>query len=1179
MTNRPEEPSPESLAAFRDFLRRREREPEASFDEFARLRPEIAQELDRLRDQWDRATQLFERLGTAPTLAERLRITYGKSIDLDISLAGEESASDPASSTRIVRRLAKGAGKHYARKGLVARGGMGAILRVWDEDLRRTLAMKVVLGRDEDPGDEGPPKVGEHQLVRFLEEAQITGQLHHPGILPVHDLGIDATGRVYFTMPLVQGETLREIFDHVKQGEGGWGTTRAINVLVKVCEAMAFAHSKGVIHRDLKPANIMVGRFGETYVMDWGLARVLGRKERRVRRRATDGDSWLSAVHTDRRDAAESAPDTALVTLDGDVVGTPAYMSPEQARGAQEDLGPRSDVYSVGAMLYQLLTGRAPYHQPDVKVSTHTVLARVLDGPPTRIREIRRDVPEELVAICNKAMAREHRERYVGMLELAEDLRAFVEGHVVRAYETGALAEFRKWVARNRIAAASIATSIVLAIAGLSTVIVQQSRSRAELEEQFAAVEEERDRAEANEQEATRERDRAEANELEASRLRAEAQALADRARRQSYLGNVRAADGGLKLHRTREAKEMLAACEEELRGWEWRYLARKCDGEEQRLDAPDFESATLVDGGGAVLVCAGNKIRRWDPERGEIVSSLSSPKAQNRPVFAVASASLARVFSLHVGGRLAVWDARTGDLVADNYAHRPFAVFAMAQSADGRLFATCGQDLTVPVWDAAQAEVLATFPNDELALSIAFSPDGSSLAVGYRDGSILLWTLPAADEPVHDPARKPALELSGHTDGVTSLAWSPDGALVLSGSSDGRARVWSAETGETVMVLGGHGQAVLAVAFHPDGQRVATGSADDTIRLWDAASGRQADVLLGHTGAVRFLAFHSDGGRLFSGSADGTLRVWNLERDPLFLKIRDAHTNDIDALAFAPDGIALATGSADGDAKLWNARTGGPLLTLAGHGQGVTAVAFDPSGKRLVTGSVDQTVRVFDAEEGGQLRILRGHTKRVLCVATGGAGGLVASGGGDRQIRMWELETGISRSVLQGHQGSVNSVAFTENGERLASASSDGTLRVWTLANGQYLVLEGHEKDVLCTAFSPDGRQVASGSKDGTVRVWDAETGESVHVLDGHDADVVSVAFGAGEGRLLSASADGSFRVWDLTLGAQLLAVEQGVPLRAIAAFENRVAVAGSDYGESETHGDVWIFEPRAAP
>ncbi|MCA8950022.1 MAG: serine/threonine protein kinase [Planctomycetes bacterium] len=356
--------------------------------------------------------------------------------------AGDASRPDAVSDPALIRGAVA---ERYEDEQELARGGMGTIYRVFDPALKRTIAKKV-LGITR----KGSTSIGA-LMGRFLGEAQVTAQLDHPGIVPVHELGIDADGRVYFTMSLVRGRNLHEIIELVRQGRDGWTRTRALGVLQRVCEAVAFAHSKGVIHRDLKPANIMVGPFGQTYVLDWGLAR--------VGTTATDPSEAASVDWID---------DAPHLTREGDVMGTPAYMAPEQARGEIDAVGPRSDVYAIGAMLYHLLGGRIPY--ADAGTTTwQAMLDATLSGPPTPLREIVRDVPEELVAIQERAMARDPGDRYASAQDLGEDLRAFLEMRVVRAHRTGAFAELRKWVRRNRVAAVAAALALLSLVAGLGT--------------------------------------------------------------------------------------------------------------------------------------------------------------------------------------------------------------------------------------------------------------------------------------------------------------------------------------------------------------------------------------------------------------------------------------------------------------------------------------------------------------------------------------------------------------------------------------------------------------------------------------------------------------------------------------------------------------------------------------
>ncbi len=343
----------------------------------------------------------------------------------------------------------------------IAHGGMGAVVRVWDRDLERHLAMKVTKSGGV-PGTPRSPDAESRSLGRFLEEAKVTGQLDHPGIVPVHELGVDREGRCYFTMKLVRGRNFKAIIECVRQGTEGWTMHRALQVILKVCEALAYAHSKDVIHRDIKPANVMVGRFGEVYLMDWGLARVQGHPDARdIRPRCFDADR-SDEIHSVRH--AEDETGDAVITMDGHVVGTPAYIPPEQAAGEVDKVGRRSDVYSVGATLYHLLAGAMPYVPRGAYRSANTVLAMVLQGPPRPVSEVARDVPLELAAICEKAMAREREDRYAGAAELAEDLQAFLEGRTISVYRGGAAWELRKWVSRNRALAVASFAAVILAL-------------------------------------------------------------------------------------------------------------------------------------------------------------------------------------------------------------------------------------------------------------------------------------------------------------------------------------------------------------------------------------------------------------------------------------------------------------------------------------------------------------------------------------------------------------------------------------------------------------------------------------------------------------------------------------------------------------------------------------------
>ncbi|MEZ5305017.1 MAG: serine/threonine-protein kinase [Verrucomicrobiales bacterium] len=395
------------------------------------------------------------------------------------------------------------AGKRYADEGEIARGGMGVVFRVKDRNLDRTLAMKRMMAAPDILGG----KAEVDRFARFMEEAHVTAQLDHPGIVPVHDLGEDENGCAYYTMKLVRGRELGEVIKVARKGEEGWNLPRLVGVLVRACQAVAYAHGKGVIHRDLKPANIMVGELGEVYVMDWGLAKQVGRDDvHDIRPLIGDGVSGSEVIISSPRSGGDpgSSVDSPLMTRDGAIIGTPAYMPPEQAAGEVENVDQRADIYALGAVLYEMLATVPPYHDQsqsaeatsEMETATATdnraqrIITSIASGPPTRVRDLRPDAPAELVAVCEKAMARDRERRYASCLDLAEDLQAYLDGRVVQAHETGALAELKKWVLRNKATSAAAAAA-VLALAALAALqSVSNQRLSASLKNEEAAREE-----------------------------------------------------------------------------------------------------------------------------------------------------------------------------------------------------------------------------------------------------------------------------------------------------------------------------------------------------------------------------------------------------------------------------------------------------------------------------------------------------------------------------------------------------------------------------------------------------------------------------------------------------------------------------------------------------------------
>jgi tRNA A-37 threonylcarbamoyl transferase component Bud32/WD40 repeat protein len=422
--NPDDDPTAEVL--FAGFLDRIDAGEPADVEELCRRHPAHAMVLRRMHAHWAALSEAFQQISRDGS--------------------GAPGAASPSLSDLSARIGATGGRlARYSMRAEIARGAMGRIVRAWDEELRREVALKIQRG----------PLADARVRRRFLEEAQIVAQLDHPGIVPIHEVGVDVEGRPFFAMQLVRGHDLDKVLAALKAGDPQWPLARVLGVMNRVCDAMAFAHERGVVHRDLKPANIMVGRFGEAYVMDWGLAHVSGRGA------ASDAGA---AVATVRQDIAAEEGHSPLLTSLGDVIGTPAYMAPEQAAG-DGAVTTAVDVYSLGAILYHALAGEMPYATH--AQSADAMLAAVRNGPPLPLPD---DVPPELRAIQMRAMARAPADRYATVKELGADLLAFMEVRTVRAYATGPLSELRKWVMRNR-AVAAIA-SVLVAMAAVSSIVM-----------------------------------------------------------------------------------------------------------------------------------------------------------------------------------------------------------------------------------------------------------------------------------------------------------------------------------------------------------------------------------------------------------------------------------------------------------------------------------------------------------------------------------------------------------------------------------------------------------------------------------------------------------------------------------------------------------------------------------
>ena len=440
--------SSEAKALFAGWLARVENGESVDFEAALRAAGAHEAELRQLHERWERLQSTFSALGAdsgaLDSAEEELRARFGGS-------------AVEARDAKLREIAARPFEERYEARGPLGRGGMGVVERAYDRVLQREVAVKRLR------------RSSASALARFLGEARLVAALDHPGIVPVHDAGVDARGRAWFTMPLVSGTSLAVVLALARDGQGGWSRERVLGVLQKACETVAFAHARGIVHRDLKPANVMVGAFGEVLVLDWGLALLAPR----------EGEAGLESRAEPEAGASKPAAPDEHRTRTGAFVGTPAYMPPEQASGERARIGPQSDVYAVGAILYHLLAGRAPYSE--LGPSSEAVARAVRSGPPVPLAVQAPNAPSELVAICERAMARDSAARYANMGELAADLRACLEGRVVRAHGSGAWVELRKWIGRNRPLAGALAVIVLLVAAGAAVVLFEAAARRAEI--------------------------------------------------------------------------------------------------------------------------------------------------------------------------------------------------------------------------------------------------------------------------------------------------------------------------------------------------------------------------------------------------------------------------------------------------------------------------------------------------------------------------------------------------------------------------------------------------------------------------------------------------------------------------------------------------------------------------
>jgi WD40 repeat protein/tRNA A-37 threonylcarbamoyl transferase component Bud32 len=1002
----------------------------------------------------------------------------------------------------------------------VGRGGMGVVYKSRHRGLHRLAALKMVLA-----GEFASPT----QELRFRLEAELAARVQHPNIVQVYEIG-SYEGRPFLALEWVEGGSLANHLDGKP-----WPPGEAAALIETLARAIDVAHSEGVVHRDLKPANILLAKPETRNPKSEEAGSDLG-----------FGNSDFLPKITDFG-LAQTIEGGQTMTQSGFLVGTPGYMAPEQAGGKRALVGPETDIYALGVVLYQLVTGQLPFRAD----STLELLRAVTTDEPPRPRRLQPRLPRDLEAITLLCLEKEPHRRYASALDMAEDLRRFREGKQVVARPVGAVARLARACRRRPMVTLLLALLTVSLFGGMAGVTWKW--------------------LEANEQ-----RDRANRQQDLAYSHARQAETEKQAALYQTYRACLAAASAALANHHVADAARYLASAPEALRGWEWRHLRNRLDDSSSVVSLADGEGAFLLAAPDrlwvGVLTSAGLRLTDLEsdehrtlpiiPERrrhisvtqtshglrvaawvgktafdllddtGLVLCRVAMPENKEvAPVNVVVSPDstrLACALDLDERREVRVFDATSGKQTALCKGHRD-AILTFTFSPDSARLAAGSEDRTARVWDAATGTLLATCRgHTSKIVSAAFSPDGSRLVTTSSDGTVRQW-----DSRTGQEAEPP---YDRHSAQVFSAVYSPDGQWVVSAGDDHTVRVWRARDRQDVAVLHGHTGRVIDVAFAPSGRRLASLSSrwglfakgDDSVRVWDVDPRATLPVLHGHTRAIYPVAYSPDGRWLASGSYDKTVRLWDAATGEPCATL--PHRFNVRGLAFGPDGTWLVTGCSDDDRlQIWDVATAHvrkeipfptwdlQLLTLHPDGTRVAARTYDPKSRKHI-------LTVCDIASGKPLFSTEGSS---LAYSPDGRW-LAALAADEKEVLLLDARTHETAARFSGHEDIVFKAAFSADSRFLASCSRDRTVRLWQIGSGECQVLRGHTDEVYAVAFHPDGTRVATGGHDGAVWLWDLARGEEVVRLPGHKSFVWSLAFSPDGATLASGSGDTTVRLWD---------------------------------------------------
>jgi WD40 repeat protein len=1052
-------------------------------EDYLRRHPRLAHDsetaLELIYGEW----LVREELGERPDAAEYLarfphwaeRLTQQLALHGALGSGGLASAATLGDGSGGQKASAPGTVAGYEIRGELGRGGMGVVYRAWQPGLRRHVALKMVLAGTH---------AGPDTLARFRTEGEAIARLQHPHIVQVYECGEEA-GRPFYALEYVEGGSLAQ-----KLARGPLPVREAAELVETLARAIHFAHEKGIVHRDLKPANVMLQQDGTPKVTDFGLAKILA-----------DGTQH---------------------TASGAILGTPSYMAPEQA-GQGGEVGPACDVYALGAILYELLTGRPPF-RADTPMDT---LQQVVKEEPVSPARLQPKVPRDLETITLKCLQKEPPGRYSSALELADDLGRFLRGEPVRARPLGRLARLGRWCRRNPAVAAAGALAVLALLAAVGVSVgfaLYQARSAGELRQ------------------ALRESDR-----LSAGLALDRGLSLCDQGDvRRGLLWLARSLELAVRARDVplqRAIRINLAAWGAEL------HPLRNCLVHEGFVRAVEFSP----DGTRILTGSADGTARLWDGASGK---PLAAPLRHAGPVPAVAFRPDGGVLATGCAdGTAHLWDAATRQRVVGPLRHGD-RIDTVAFSSKGKRLLTVGAG-RARLWDAATGKPLAHLGESTTVSAAVFSGDGGRVLTGAADGSARLWAA--------DTGAAVGLPLK-HRGPVRAVALSPDGSQALIGEEARRVTLWDLGTHRSTELTPAHGAAVLAVGFNHAGTALFSASRDWRVHVWRLEQGRPTlRGKLEHLAPVRAAAFSPDGSLILTGSFDGRARLWDAAAGTLLGNPLPFEA-EVHAVAFRPDGRAVLVGGNDRSARVWGITSAAPGLTHFKHPEWIYTAALHLETNLLATGGEgdeDCPIRLFDVATGKPRGVLAGHPGTVRALAVRDDGAVLVSGGGDRTARLWDVATRKEVYRTPHARSWVSAVGVSPDRRLLLTGTLRGEVVLWEPERkARLLSVRHHEGPIYTAVFSPDGRRFLTAGADLRGQLWDTATGRPVGGRLHHEGQVWSAVFSPDSRVALTGSDDQTVRFWE-TAGGKAL----GAPL--VDPYAGRTVAVSPD-GRTLLKGDM---------